>query len=665
MPVPAVRMAGRVVLATALGGSLTAQVPPAFRSSVNSVVLDLQVLDEDGRFVRDLMKEDFEVFENSEAQAIELVELVDLPVEVPEPSPWSDVPADSATNDAVTEGRLYVLVLDDLHVHPLRAATIRALAREFVERHVGSSDLVAIAATSGRRALTQEFTSDRQRLFSVIETLEASTDPFAPLEVVGSLTGGGGFTVPAGGGVVHGCTDCRALTSLRFIADWLGDIDRRRKAVVFISEGLHDDLSDAFTNPNATTIVQLTRELMTSAARANVGIYAIDARGNPGADATTVRPVPTLVDEIDAGPALINARQSLTELGEETGGFALVHSNAFAEAFDRVVRENSSYYLLGYTPTNTSRDGQFRRIDVRVKRPALRVVARRGYMAPGKEDKNQPAGAVESGLTVALNSPVPVAGLPLRVSAIPMFGRRDRASVAVVVEVHGRELELREAAGGTRRGVVEVAVAAAGPDGKIADSERARVNLNVRPANYWRVSDHGVRVATRLDLKPGRYQLRAAAQALGRNLSGSVQYDLDVPDLSKGPLSMSGILVTSPVASAAPTIGPFNWRSLLPGPPTANREFGSDDRLDLAVQAYAGNEPEVKFSLQIEREDGSVAFTAEDTAAPEGSNPRRYPFEETIPLAGFAPGRYLMTVRARSAANPDRQAERRLVFTVR
>ncbi|HEY1911916.1 MAG TPA: hypothetical protein VGG73_13405, partial [Vicinamibacterales bacterium] len=69
-------------------------------------------------------------------------------------------------------GRVYLIVLDDLHTHPLRSVTVRALAREFIERNFGPNDLGAIIASSGRRELATEFTSNRGRLLAGADRFE-------------------------------------------------------------------------------------------------------------------------------------------------------------------------------------------------------------------------------------------------------------------------------------------------------------------------------------------------------------------------------------------------------------------------------------------------------------------------------------------------------------
>ncbi len=76
------------------------------------------------------------------------------------------------------------------------------------------------------------------------------------------------------------------------------------------------------------------------------------------------------------------SQDSLRVLSDETGGFATVNRNDFATAYERIVEDNSSYYVLAYYPTNEKRDGKFHKIDVRVPAPGLTVRSRKGYASP-------------------------------------------------------------------------------------------------------------------------------------------------------------------------------------------------------------------------------------------------------------------------------------------
>ena len=124
-------------------------------------------------------------------------------------------------------------------------------------------------------------------------------------------------------------------------------------------------------------------------------------------------------------------------LAEETGGFAAVNRNDFRDVFDRLVRDNSTYYVLGYYPTNEKRDGKFRKITLRLKRPGLQVRSRRGYAAPrGKAPEAKPTSDTYSpNLRAAMNSPLPMAGIPMSVFAAPFKGAAPNATVAVSVEL--------------------------------------------------------------------------------------------------------------------------------------------------------------------------------------------------------------------------------------
>lgn len=176
----------RISLASALAIVLTAgglagqQAPsPPFRLEVNYVEVDALVTDQNDRFVDDLGRDDFHIFEDGKAQHVTAFSYVDLPIgrrAVPSP-PEPDVDSDVAVNARLISGRLYLFVLDDVHTSPLRAPLVRAAARQFVERHLGADDLVAVVQTGGTTETTQDFTSSRARIARAIDSADESSDP--------------------------------------------------------------------------------------------------------------------------------------------------------------------------------------------------------------------------------------------------------------------------------------------------------------------------------------------------------------------------------------------------------------------------------------------------------------------------------------------------------
>ena len=460
------------LLAVCTGGvALVAQQPPAFRAEIDSVQLDVRVVDEEGRFVRDLGRGDLQVFEDGQPQTISTFAMVDIPIAGEAGRP-SLIPSDVATNAGMNQGRLFAMVLDDLNTHPLRGVTVRQLANHFVDHNLEEADRLTIITTSGSRTVSQEFTANPVRLHAVIDRFTGhAVQPTESFEFKQTFLNAQS-----------------TLRSLRALAAWLGAQTGRRKAIVFISEGLkfdiwNDGLNPAgVMNPDVTALVDEMRDLVTAATRANVSIYPVDARGLPTAPAPTIKPVPTLVDEDRFSSGWVLAEQSLHELADTTGGVALVHSNEFEQAFNRIVEEASSYYLLGYTSSNTRRDGRFRRIEVRTTRPGLKVRTRTGYAA---RNERQAGRAPASAVIETLQSPLAVSGLTLKVAAVPFRGKGSKAAVGVVVHAGGSDVQMAVTAG-RFNGFIDVAIAAASADGTIKDSERGTLRLQLEPATRER-----------------------------------------------------------------------------------------------------------------------------------------------------------------------------------
>lgn len=179
--------------------------------------------------------------------------------------------------------------------------------------------------------------------------------------------------------------------SLDTIARQLDGVPRQRKALVLFSEGIDYNVGDVMGRVQryGSDVTREMQQAIGALMRSNVSLYAIDPRGLSSADGDRVetplyrQPARTndLTNPGIEGEHAASIR-SLRHLSESTGGFAVVDTNDYAGAYERIVAENSEYYVLGYTPSHPGRPGQFREISVRVTRPGVRVVARRGYIVP-------------------------------------------------------------------------------------------------------------------------------------------------------------------------------------------------------------------------------------------------------------------------------------------
>ena len=660
--------------------------PPTFRVEVNYVEVDARVTDAAGNPVADLTAEDFEVLEDGKPQKITAFAPVNIPVVRPERPLFADAPIEQdVQSNSRANGRVYLIVLDDLHIHALRTSRVKAAARRFIEQHFGSNDLAAIVYTSGRTDAGQEFTNNRRLLLAAVDRFMGRKMRSATLDRLDTYRSQQGMSDEAAKRVgdpnimERGHHARNALESVKNLAEFLAGIRGRRKALLFISEGVDYDIADPFNNRDATLVLDASREAIGSATRANVSIYAIDPRG-----LTTMGEEGIEVDSFPQDPAygigptsmldeLRLSQDSLRTLAEETGGFAAVNRNDFDGAFERVVRENSTYYMLGYYSSNERRDGRFRKIEVRVKRPGLQVRSRKGYAAPrGRvpETKTADGAKISAALRDAMNSPLPMSGVGVSVFAAPFKGTAPNATVAIAVEVAASEFNFVEKNGAFANDL-EVGFTAVDTKGKVYSGDRNTINLTLKPDSLAAVKARGFRVISQMELPPGRYQLRVAAAESGGK-AGSVLYDLDVPDFHKLPLVMSGIAITSAAASQTRTARAKDpLRDFLPGPPIAIREFPRGDELALFAEIYENDQRsaahKVDITTTVRADDGRVVLqNQEERASTELKGGRGgYGFTMRFPLADFAPGIYVIHVEAKSRAAPDKGVGRDVQITVR
>ena len=360
------------------------------------------------------------------------------------------------------------------------------------------------------------------------------------------------------------------------------------------------------------------------------------------------------------------SQDSLRQLADETGGFAAVNRNDFTNAFERIVRDNSSYYVLAYYPPSDKRDGKFHKIDVKVTRPGLVVRSRRGYNAPrGKPAPvNTKTGGIPQELFEAINSPLQVSGLTMRVFASPFKGAAPNASVLLGVELLGRDLSLEA------NSRVEVSFMAIDSKSKVFGARNDALTMNLKPDTKARVEQSGLRVLNRIDLPPGRYQVRVAARDSAKTNIGTVVYDLDVPDFYKQTISLSGIALTSLGGAAMMTAKPDDQlKTVLPAPPVAARTFARNDELAIFAEVYdnSGSQPhKVDIVARVLTDEGRELYKNEeshDSSELQGAK-GGYGYAARIPLSEIPAGTYVLNVEARSRLGNTPAVAKEILFKV-
>jgi VWFA-related protein len=647
------------------------QQAPTFKVRVDYVEVDVVVTDRQGNLVRDLKKEDFQVLEDGKAQTINTFTMVDIPVERADRPLFaaSPIEPDVKTNEKPFDGRVYVMVIDDLHTRFGRSIRVKAAAKQFIERRLGANDLMAVVHTAGATDANQEFTSNRRLLLAAVDKTSGRKLDSATAGKTQEYYNTRDFRQQGDrlndpNDHERGFNARSTLDTLRNVAEWFASVRGRRKAILLVSEGIDYDIYDMIaqngsTHQSASMVLDATRDAIAAATRSNVAIYGIDPRGltDLGDESIEIGSFPDDTS-LGIGPGSLQnelrlSQDSLRTLSEETGGFAVVNKNDFATAFQRIVEDNSSYYVLAYYPPD-ARPGRLHKIDVRVTRPGLTVRARKGYITPKKVDavttsKSTTKTPSTPELRDALESPLPVSGLTMHVFAAPFKGAAPNASVLFGVELRGRDIQLDQ---NTKLLLSYVAI---DQNGKLRGGNTDALTMTaLKPETKSRIEQTGLRMLNRLDLPPGRYQLRVAAHDSSGGNVGSIQYDLSVPDFQKAPFSISGLVLTSGMGSSLPTVRPDEQlKQVLPGPPISLRSFPQNDEVIVFAEVYdnEGSKPhKVDITATVTTDEGRVLFKTDETrdSTDLGGARGGYGYTTKIPMKDLAPGRYVLKVEAKS-----------------
>ena len=691
----------------------TPQAPPSvtFQVEVNYVDVDAVVTDQNGAFVSGLTRDDFEVFEDGKPQKIDMFSYVELPVErVVRFAPLNrPVTSDVRSNERTFDGRVYVLVMDDLDISPLRTSIVKQSAREFIEQHFGANDIAAVVYTSGRSDATQDFTNDRRLLVAAIDKFIGRRLQSAAIEALdrhyqNELTKGlGDRDYELAPNPNANVKDAAApvnirdmereqrtyavLDTLKNLGEFMAGVRGRRKAVLLFSEGLEIPMSEIYGVHTATDVVGAIKDAITAAARSNVSFYALDPRGLIGMTSEYIEIAGSHAPEVALGAfGSLNAQQgmltdmkvsqdSLRTLSEETGGFAAVNLNMLGSAFARIVDLNSRYYVLGYYPPSSARDGRFHRIEVRTKRDGLRVSARRGYASPrgrtpterkrdeearrSREARRGGVNNMSAELREALNAPLYRSGLAFSVHAAPFRLNQKEASVALAIELDGSRLQFAQK-DGLFANNLEVSFFGINQDGRARRTTRSEMNLALRPDSFKRVQGGGLRLNPRMTLEPGRYQIRVGIRDSNARV-GTVFHELVVPDFRSDPVMLSGMLLTAASAGTAMTAQPDpDAPKALPGPAISRRIFSQNDTLTVFAEIYdniLSQQPrQIETVVSLISETGQEVFNARDSVpnpstalgADAAGYWTAYGFTREVPLKDVAAGRYLLKVEAGS-----------------
>jgi hypothetical protein len=194
--------------------------------------------------------------------------------------------------------------------------------------------------------------------------------------------------------------------------------------------------------------------------------------------------------------------------------------------------------------------------------------------------------------------------------------------------------------------------------------------LRLKAATHDMIGQRGVRYVTEFELPAGRYQLRFAARDGNGTKSGSVFSHLEVPDFAAEPVTMSDILLTASAPSAVLTAGGGAVVApLLPGPTTAVREFSKIETLVAFAEIYDSEiRPHmIDLKATVRADDGTPVFVLDDhrDSRDVGKARASYGYLAPIPLNVMTPGRYVLTIEAKSRLSDTRAVTKDVEFRVK
>lgn len=687
--VPVTRRLGCLlaVVAAASAATLGAQSTPApqpaqesarsqvtFKSGVDVVRFDVRVVDEAGRPITDLKREELIIQEDGAPLPVVLFQRVTEPSESYVEAAMRAVTAQVSSNDAFPRGHLYILIFDQEHITAGNEQRARMAAEQFIRTRVRPSDRVALYGIPGPGPEIG-FTADRTRAMKQLDSIRGgyertvSTafgtmgiyeahrlvqgDEKLVADILTRNAGQAGLDVGnsedigaggrgAGGGedpritrkllvenarVIVNQTDGASRQFLQRLADVIAqfrDVEGR-KTVVLFSEGFFQD--------------NLARELeavAAAAAQSYCVFYTFDLNQRFASVSEASASDAVLASEVQARIA------PLSTLAVETDGMMVVDaSNRSGKALDRIADQAQDYYLAGFTPSAEARAqrGKYRRVTVKVTRPGARVSARTGYaLAPEQTPTDR-----KRALSTVLGAPFAQQGLRIDYTTYVM--KAAEAGQHRVILSLNADLPVRASASDAADVMF---VARDVRDGRVVASGSDTLPLPAAPKKGSPLGSGAWRV--QFNVPAGDYIMRMVVREPG-GLVGSADRRIDVRPLVGPDVTASDLVIASALGG-------------LPARPVAYTEDG----LSGMIEAYGRTAQQldtIAARMELRRADDGTVVTnvagdlreAEGDAA--GGMTRKATF--ALPLDDVPPGNYIahgiVTSRGETVAERTRQVE--------
>lgn len=709
--------------------------PPGrpIRIGSEEVLLDIIARDKKGRPVRDLKPEEVEICEDGVRQTLASFRLIETGAGAAGPA-TEDARAKEGAGRELDPSRpinLVTMVFDNLDVNGRRLA--RDAALDFINTGMGANVMVAVFVVNDRFYILQSFTANREKLRRAVEAatgraekqfadvsqkiveqlqIIANASDFGPPpgvpnqngdQAIGAPTGLAATGIaPTGIGVGAPPTEKAAaqitLSTLRAVEAAQLDHQARasiytlmhiareqrrlsgRKTVLYFSDGLQVP----------THLTDAMRTTISEANRANVSVYAIDARGlssevegerarrmmamaiMAGREAAKDAPVSISggadsfkSSEYAESSLRMNKQGTLAELAEGTGGFLVANTNDLRGPLKRVASELSSYYAVSYSPTARELDGQFRKITVKILRPDVKAQTRSGYFAVPPVD-GKPVMAYEMPMLAAANSVKPPHDFPHHAMALRFGADATGTKHALLMEVPLSEITFKtDVARKLYSARFSVLALVKNEKGEVVRRVSQDYPIQGKLERLQSLKKGSLDYTRTFSLPSGRYILETIVHDAEANKTSVQRGDLTVPAVGNG-MAVSNLAIIkridpsrpavigedrplmTPVGRIVPNLG----ETIMAGPKTTLSFY-------LAIYPRAGAQDRPRLMVELLQNGEVVSRGGAEAPAPDDQG--RVTYIAGIPTSSLRSGAYEIRVIVKQG---EEQTEERASFTI-
>jgi hypothetical protein len=378
-----------------------------------------------------------------------------------------------------------------------------------------------------------------------------------------------------------------------------------------------------------------------------------------------------------------DSQEGLTYLARETGGFAVLNNNDINAGVGRVLKDQQSYYLIGFDPENEKFDMKYHSIKLKTRRPGLQARTRSGFIGFPDDPERRAPQTREAQILSALFSPFGARDVETQMTSLffnsPNPSRKEKndpenvSFVRSFFHIAASNLTFKDGDNGEKTLKLSISTFTFNENGVVVEQHGREFGFRLNEAQWRAALKRGFSYTDDFIIKkPGAYQFRAVIRDAETGRMGSAGQFIRVPDLSKNRLELSGLALLStemePGQQAA-----ADERDDIQSTPGVRR-FSRNSIIDYGAIVYNATldpktgKPQLTAQLEIYR-DGKVIQQLEPRPIDPGAtaDPKRLDCGGRLKITSFPPGDYLihLTVTDQLADRKYSRAEQWMDFSVR